>query len=116
LGASVTMAEVARHAQLSAISKAALAVGGPAVRNMATIGGNLFALSPYGDFTVALLALDATVTIEGHETPVEAFLSSRDTTNGIVTSVRFDLPKAESFRFLKVSRVRPKGVSVLSIA
>ena len=37
------------------------AVGGPAIRNMATVGGNLFAPAPYGDFAVALLALDATV-------------------------------------------------------
>ncbi|TJW87393.1 MAG: xanthine dehydrogenase family protein subunit M, partial [Mesorhizobium sp.] len=32
------------------------------------------------------------------------------------TAVGFSLPEAESFRFLKVSRVKPKGVSVLSIA
>ena len=44
-----------------ALAKAARAVGGPAIRNMATVGGNLFAPAPYGDFAVALLALDATV-------------------------------------------------------
>ena len=61
IGASVTMSAIARHPGLSVIAKAAKAVGGPAIRNMATVGGNLFAPAPYGDFAMVLLALDATV-------------------------------------------------------
>ncbi|ESZ59782.1 FAD binding domain-containing protein [Mesorhizobium sp. L103C131B0] len=116
IGASVTMAAIARHPELAALSKAARAVGGPAIRNMATVGGNLFAPAPYGDFAVALLALDATVGTDDGELPIEDFLAKRDGSRAIVTSVAFALPKAENFRFLKVSRVKPKGVSVLSIA
>ncbi|RWB60653.1 FAD binding domain-containing protein [Mesorhizobium sp.] len=116
LGASVTMAAIARHPDLAAVAPAARAVGGPAIRNMATVGGNLFAPAPYGDFAVALLALDATVTAGTGETPIEAFLAGRDDSRAIVTAVGFSLPKADSFRFLKVSRVKPKGISVLSIA
>ncbi|ESX61030.1 oxidoreductase [Mesorhizobium sp. LSHC422A00] len=116
IGASVTMAAIARHPELAALSKAARAVGGPAIRNMATVGGNLFAPAPYGDFAVALLALDATVGTDDGELPIEDFLARRDDSRAIVTSVAFALPKAENFRFLKVSRVKPKGVSVLSIA
>ncbi|MBZ9675752.1 FAD binding domain-containing protein [Mesorhizobium sp. ES1-1] len=115
IGASVTMAAVARHAELGFLAGAARAVGGPAVRNMATVGGNLFAPTPYGDFAVALLALDATVTTEDGETPIDAFLAHRDVSRAIVTSVGFSVPQ-DGFRFLKVSRVKPKGVSVLSIA
>lgn len=116
IGASVTMAAIARHPDLSPLSPAARAVGGPAIRNMATVGGNLFAPSPYGDFTVALLALDATVGTDGGDLPIETFLARRDGNHAIVTSVGFTLPAEGSFRFLKVSRVKPKGVSVLSIA
>jgi CO/xanthine dehydrogenase FAD-binding subunit len=116
IGASVTMAAIARHPDLGALAKAARAVGGPAIRNMATVGGNLFAPAPYGDFAVALLALDAIVGTDDGETPIEIFLAKRDGSRTIVTSVSFTLPKADSFRFLKVSRVKPKGVSVLSIA
>ena len=116
IGASVTMAAIARHPDLGALAKAARAVGGPAIRNMATIGGNLFAPAPYGDFAVALLALDATVGTEDGELPIEIFLAKRDGSRAIVTAVSFTLPKDDSFRFLKVSRVKPKGVSVLSIA
>jgi CO/xanthine dehydrogenase FAD-binding subunit len=116
IGAGVTMAAVAAHPDLAAIGKAARAVGGPAVRNQATVGGNLFAASPYGDFTVALLALDATVHAGGGAVPVEEFLAGRDGFTGIVTAVSFAMPRDGAFRFLKVSRVKPKGVSVLSIA
>lgn len=115
LGASVTMAAVARHPELGILASAARAIGGPAVRNMATVGGNLFAPTPYGDFAVALLALDATVMTEDGETPIDAFLAHRDVNRDIVTSVGFALPQ-DGFRFLKVSRVKPKGVSVLGIA
>lgn len=118
LGASVTMAAIARHPELATIAAAARAVGGPAVRNMATVGGNLFAAAPYGDFAVALLALDATVHFSDGDQPIEAFLAGRDTLprGRIVTGVSFTLPAAGAFRFKKVSRVKPKGVSVLSIA
>lgn len=116
IGASVTMAAIARLPDLGALAKAARAVGGPAIRNMATVGGNLFAPAPYGDFAVALLALDATISTDDGELPIETFLAKRDGSRVIVTSVSFTLPKADGFRFLKVSRVKPKGVSMLSIA
>ncbi|TPJ47099.1 MULTISPECIES: FAD binding domain-containing protein [unclassified Mesorhizobium] len=116
IGASVTMAAIARHPELGQLAKAARAVGGPAIRNMATVGGNLFAPSPYGDFAVALLALDAMVSTNDGEMPMEAFLAKRGGSRAIVTSVSFTRPAQGSFRFVKVSRVKPKGVSVLSIA
>lgn len=118
IGASVTMSTIARCEELAMIQAAAKAVGGPAIRNMATVGGNLFAAAPYGDFAVALLALDATVHCANGDMDIDAFLASRDdlTERGIVVAVSFKIPVAGSFRFLKVSRVKPKGVSVLSLA
>ncbi|RWQ41718.1 MAG: xanthine dehydrogenase family protein subunit M [Mesorhizobium sp.] len=116
IGASVTMAAIARHRDLAPLDSAARAVGGPAIRNMATVGGNLFAPAPYGDFTVALLALDAIVSTDNGEMPIETFLAKRESNHAIVTAVGFSLPVDGGFRFLKVSRVKPKGVSVLSIA
>ena len=78
IGASVTMAAIARHPELCCACPAARAVGGPAIRNMATVGGNLFAPAPYGDFTVALLALDAIVSTDDGEVPIETFLAKRE--------------------------------------
>jgi CO/xanthine dehydrogenase FAD-binding subunit len=121
LGAGVTMAQVIANRELAFLHPVARAVGGPAIRSMATVGGNLFAPTPYGDFTAALLALDATVAMQGgysgRETPLEEFLANRERNTSLVASVTFNRPASpEAFRFRKVSRVKPKGISVLSIA
>lgn len=120
LGAGVTMAAVLAERELAFLHPVARAVGGPAVREAATVGGNLFASSPYGDFAAALLALEATVMFAGgfgqRELPLEEFLSRRDRNTSLVSSVVFRRPAADAFRFTKVTRVHPKGISVLSIS
>lgn len=123
LGAGVTMAMVLASRDLDFLHPAARAIGGPAVRNAATVGGNLFAEAPYGDLAVALLALDAQVTVQagyggGRAMPLEEFLAARERGGqGLVTGIVFARPQgAASFRFRKASRVKPKGISVLSIA
>ena len=79
LGAGVTMAAILAERELAFLHPVARGVGGPAVREAATVGGNLFAPSPYGDFAAALLALDATVMFAGgfgqREVPLEEFLA-----------------------------------------
>ena len=120
IGAGVTMAEVMANRDLGFLAPVARTIGGPAVRTLATVGGNLFAVAPYGDFTAALLALDGMVTLAGGSRPVslEDFLKVRDREpRAIVISVTVLRPRdARAFRFRKVSRVKPKGISVLSIA
>lgn len=117
IGASVTMSDVMASREISFLAPVARSVGGPAVRNMATVGGNLFARHPYGDFTTALLALEGMVKIAGgQEQPLEEFLSGREQFSGIVQSVSILRPSGSDFKFKKVSRIKPKGVSVLSIA
>jgi CO/xanthine dehydrogenase FAD-binding subunit len=120
IGSAVTMAQVAREPSLVFLATVAESIGGPAVRNMATVGGNLFAWSPYGDFAVALLALGATVVSEGLDgegtTDLEAFLADGPKRGRIVRSVRFAAPGEGAFRYLKVTRKHPHGASVLSIA
>ncbi len=119
LGAGVTMAAILAERELAFLHPVARAVGGPAVREAATVGGNLFAPSPYGDLAAALLALDATVMLAGgtgRDLPLEEFLGRRDRGVSLVSSVAFRRPANAAFRFAKVTRVHPKGVSVLSIA
>lgn len=122
IGAGATMSDVLANRDLTFLHSAARAVGGPAIRNIATVGGNLFAESPYGDFTTALLALDATITsagaMGGRATPLEEFLQNRGRgPAGLITHISLGRPSSpDAFRFLKVSRVHPKGISVLSIA
>jgi xanthine dehydrogenase small subunit len=122
LGAGVTMSRIAKAPALAFLAPVARSIGGPAVRSAATVGGNLFAQSPHGDFGAALLALDAVVSIESPEgfceLDLETFFKSRAQLayGSIVTAVRFRRPAPDDFRFVKISRVKPSGAAVLSIA
>jgi CO/xanthine dehydrogenase FAD-binding subunit len=120
IGAGVTMAQVLTSRDLAFLHPVAKLIGGPAVRTAATVGGNLFAPHPYGDFAVALLALDGTVSFAGGGRPValDDFLKVRDREpRATVAAVTITRPRdPQAFRFHKVSRVKPKGISVLSIA
>ncbi|MCY4141721.1 MAG: FAD binding domain-containing protein [Rhodobacteraceae bacterium] len=117
LGAGVTMADILESPGLEFLAPAARSIGGPAVRNAASVGGNLFAPAPYGDFATVLLALDARVMFaDGSRVPIDEFFRQRDSRRGLVDSLAFRRPGSREYRFTKVSRVRPKGVAVLSIA
>jgi CO/xanthine dehydrogenase FAD-binding subunit len=118
LGGGVTMAAVLADRDLALLHPVARAVGGPALREAATVGGNLFATR--GDFATGLLALDATVMLAGgfgqRELALDEFLGRRDRGTALVSAVAFKQPPGDAFRFVKVTRVHPKGLSVLSIA
>ena len=121
LGALVTMAGIARDRRLKVLHPVANSIGGPAVRAMATVGGNLFATAPYGDMAVALLALDAQVSFhDGKATRklvLETFLKDRrKLKNAFVLGLSFALPEARDFHYSKVVRRKPVSASVITIA
>src|SRR4051812_27001330 len=122
IGAGVTFARILAERELGFLHAAARSVGGPAVRNMGTAGGNLFAPIPYGDFAVALLALDAMISVQGglgsRDVPIEEFLQSRERQAGnLVLAISCQKPaNAEAFRYRKVARIKPKGGSVITLA
>jgi CO/xanthine dehydrogenase FAD-binding subunit len=122
IGAGVTMSQILASRDLDFLHAVARVIGGPAVRNMATIGGNLFAPAPYGDLTTALLAAEATVALAGgysaRDMPLADLLRDREREpRPLVAAITVQRPRNPSdFRFLKVSRVKPKGISILSIA
>ncbi|MGF1526637.1 MAG: FAD binding domain-containing protein [Candidatus Competibacterales bacterium] len=120
LGALVTMAQVLANPALDFLHPAAKAVGGPAVRSAATVGGNLFAPTPYGDFATALLALEATVVVHSgratREVTLEEFLPRRDRGGQLVSQIVITRPPPRALRYLKVSRVHPKGLSLMTLA
>jgi CO/xanthine dehydrogenase FAD-binding subunit len=122
IGAGVTFARILAERDLVFLYPVARSIGGPAVRNMGTVGGNLFAPVPYGDLAVALLALDAIVTVQGssgaRDVGIEEFLQSRERQAGtLVMSVSCARPaSADAFRYRKVARIRPKGGSVITLA
>ncbi|UFX43867.1 FAD binding domain-containing protein [Bradyrhizobium sp. 41S5] len=122
LGAGVTFARILAERDLGFLHAPARSIGGPAVRNMGTVGGNLFAPVPYGDFTVAMLALDAVVSVQGglggREIGIEEFLQSRDRQAGVlVLAISFAKPgSTEAFRYRKIARIKPKGGAVITLA
>jgi CO/xanthine dehydrogenase FAD-binding subunit len=61
IGAAATLTKVRLESGLPILSDATKNVGGWAIQNMGTAGGNLFAPPPAGDVAVAFLALDAKV-------------------------------------------------------
>ena len=117
IGAGVTMSALANHAELAFLHPVVRAIGGPQIRNMATIGGNLFAEPPYGDLAAALLALGARLVMAGGQArPIEEFFRDRKRA-GLITAIQLPRPRdSKSFAFHKVSRVKPKGVSVMSFS
>ena len=122
IGAGVTFARILAERDLAFLHAPARSIGGPAVRNMGTVGGNLFAPLPYGDFTVALLALDAVVSVQGglgsRDVPIEEFLQSRERQAGtLVLAISCQKPaNADGFRYRKIARIKPKGGSVITLA
>lgn len=117
IGAGVTMADIIAHPDLAFLAPAARLVGGPAVRNMATVGGNLFAPHPYGDLATALLALDGRAKMaDGTELPLDQVFARRGGLTGVVLAISVEKPAPRTFRFGKTSRVKPKGVSVMTMA
>lgn len=97
LAGGATFAQLGRL-PVTALAQAAMTVGGPAIRNVGTIAGNLGTASPAGDGCVALLAMDADVELSharrGRRTiPIhEYFTGFRKTAllaDELITAVRF---------------------------
>lgn len=114
IGALATMNDILAHRDCAFLGPVARVIGGPQVRSAATVAGNLFAPAPYGDFAGALLALAATVeTTDGRRIAVDEILRP-GAARALVAAIH--IPRPNDFRFRKVTRVRPKGVSLMSIA
>jgi CO/xanthine dehydrogenase FAD-binding subunit len=130
IGAGVPISRVARHSLVQqhamALVEACRLIGGPQVRNVATLGGNVAHALPAADGTIALLALDATVEIAGAAgrrlAPIEElFLGPGKSAlaRGKELIVGFLVPlmhpgKASAFRRV----MRPQGVAlpILNVA
>jgi CO/xanthine dehydrogenase FAD-binding subunit len=108
IGAATTLAQVGRDERLAFLRSAIESIASPTIRNMATVGGNLFVDQPYGDLAVCLLALDATAELaDGRTVGVgEA--------EGLVKAVRFTIPK--QWRFLKAMRRKLNSASIVTVA
>jgi len=96
VGATATLTELAREVPFLRDSIASIA--SPTIRNMATVGGNLFVPQPHGDLAVCLLALDAEIEKQGD----------------LVTSVSFKVP--ERWFYTKAMRRKQNSASIVTVA
>ena len=122
LGAMVRLVELASARPLSPLHKAVASIGGPAIRNMATVGGNICARHPYGDLATLLLALDAQLTLSttrGTEVvDLAAFYAAEDRPRRarLIVSVQFQLPAFQEVVFQKLGRRCVNTPSIVTVA
>lgn len=104
------------------LAKAVRTIGGPAIRNMGTLGGNIGTASPAGDSLPALYALDADVIVNGVTTvgiadmilgPGRLALKAGD----LITGVRFRAQAPDELcTFEKLGLRAAHAISLASVA
>ncbi len=130
LGSSVTMSQVERSELMrnraTALQEGCSWVGGPQIRNRATLAGNVLSAQPAADAAIPLLALDATLCLSTREgqrqVPVEeAYLetggSALDSSRELVTAILVPLAEqGEGSAFRRMMRRRALTLPVLNCA
>lgn len=120
IGAATPIAALARHKELAFLESAIDSFGSPTLRNMATVGGNLFVQRPAGDLTVCLVALGATATIakgkSERQEAVETLVLNSLKPGEIVTKISFPLPAPGTFKFRKAARRALNTPSIVTVA
>jgi CO/xanthine dehydrogenase FAD-binding subunit len=122
-GATATLTQVAQQGAIPMLQEAARNIGGWQIRNMGTVGGNLFAPPPAGDLAVALLALDAQVKLVGKQgqrlIPLADFYTGFLTTDlapgELVAEVHVPLPRGKT-AYVKLGRKHANTPAVVTVA
>jgi CO/xanthine dehydrogenase FAD-binding subunit len=120
IGAATTLAAIGEERGLAFLHPAIESVGSPTLRNLATIGGNLFTEQPYGDIAVCLLALDAEATVATRrgvkKMSVAEILAKGIARDAIVTAIAFKRPEKGSWFYRKAMRRAANSASIVTIA
>jgi CO/xanthine dehydrogenase FAD-binding subunit len=114
IGAMTTLAEMSGYARNT---------GSWAIRNMATVGGNLFAPPPAGDVAVALLALEAQVKLAGQSgdrlLPLAdfytGFMSNALQPDELLAEIQVPVPKGKTV-YLKAGRKHANTPAIVTVA
>jgi CO/xanthine dehydrogenase FAD-binding subunit len=123
IGATSTLTQLLARDAVPLLREAARNTASWPVRNMGTVGGNLFTPPPGGDVAVALLALDARVRLAGPRG--ERVLPLADLFTGFMTTalaedellVGIDVPiEAREEAFIKFGRKHANTPAVVTVA
>ncbi|KRE62868.1 FAD binding domain-containing protein [Nostocoides sp. Soil756] len=125
LGAALTLAELERGlaGEVPLLAAVLPQFASPLIRNTATVGGNLATGSPIGDLAPALLALEASVVLEGPagsrvvplDTHFTGYRSSVRRPDEVIRSLRVPLPLAGLTAFHKVAKRRFDDISGVAV-
>jgi CO/xanthine dehydrogenase FAD-binding subunit len=116
IGAATTLARVGADDRLAFLRPVIESIASPTIRNLATVGGNLFVAQPYGDLAVALLALDARVELTGPDGTATVAVDELPAAGQVVTAVRFALPAQGDWFYTKAMRRRLNSASIVTVA
>lgn len=120
VGATTTLAALAGAPGLDFLRDALATIASPTIRNMASVGGNLFAQQPYGDLAVCLLALDAQAEAVGQggarTLQVAEVIAGHLEPGEIVTHLTFEVPAPGAWRYHKAMRRKLNSASVVTVA
>jgi CO/xanthine dehydrogenase FAD-binding subunit len=115
VGAATTLGAVGAEHRLSFLHPVVRSIASPPVRNLATVGGNLFVAQPYGDLAVALLALDARVEVVSAESTRDIAVGEPIDVDEVVVAVRFALPSG-TWHYRKAMRRKHNSASIATVA
>ena len=123
IGATATLTQLLDQDAIPMLREAARNTASWAIRNMGTVGGNLFTPPPGGDVAVALLALDAHVTLAS--TRGQRSLPLADFLTGFMSNelaadellVEIEVPvRSEPTAYLKLGRRHANTPAVVTVA
>ena len=126
IGSLVTFTMLAEHRELEKLipilSKAALSVGSPQIRNRGTIGGNIANASPAADLSPVLSLFDAELLLiskEGRRSiTIDQFLTGTETTSlrdgELIEAFFLEIPPASGMHFEKFGRRNAQAIARLN--
>ena len=123
IGATTTLTRLLEQDAVPLLAEAARHTASWTVRNMGTVGGNLFTPPPGGDIAVALLALDARVRLAGpggeRVIPLAdlftGFMTSALATDELLAAIEVPMTPRET-AFLKFGRKQANTPAVVTVA
>ena len=129
IGAAATLTSIVKSELVNQIAPllvdACKSIGSPAIRNMATLGGNVCNASPAADGALALLALDAGVAIVSsageRSIPINTFFTGPGQTvlkpNELVKAFTIPLEAKNSFcGWSKIGQRKAEMISIAAVA
>lgn len=129
IGAAAPVGRLARHEMIRrdfpALAEALTSIAGPALRNMATVGGNVCTASPAGDSLPPLYVLGARMVVRSVASerivPIEEFILAPGRTalreGEVLIAVLIDRPQGKAMQlFTKVGQRRAHAIAIASLA